>query len=86
MPLFKCSKCGAVENTALGSFWTNQNEPLCSECETGKWHGRFSKVYTTDDVFYQDADGFLYLEREVDFDIDENCFKYKNNIKMIGKA
>ena len=72
MPLFKCFKCGAVENTALGGFWTNRNEPLCSECDTGKWHGRFPKAYTTDAVYYKDADGFIYLEEEVGFDTDEH--------------
>lgn len=35
MPLFKCHKCGTVENTALGDFWTNQDKPICSECKTG---------------------------------------------------
>lgn len=48
MPLFNCSKCGVVENTALGAYWLEKarGEPtLCSECSTGKWHGTFSKSY-----------------------------------------
>lgn len=49
MPLFECSKCHAVDNTALTNFWWSQHisdPPLCSECdpETGKWHGHFPKL------------------------------------------
>lgn len=47
MPLFKCSKCSAMDNTATTSgYWWNkaQNLPvLCSECADGKWHGLFPK-------------------------------------------
>ena len=47
MPLFKCSKCGCVENTACYNYWmrVHKKEPLCSECdpEIGKWHGHFPK-------------------------------------------
>jgi len=47
MPLFKCEKCGCVENTALGLYWTRhwvdnfdysevgeeyKGRALCSEC------------------------------------------------------
>lgn len=35
MPLFVCEKCGAIENTALGYYWSArlQNMPrMCSEC------------------------------------------------------
>jgi hypothetical protein len=48
MPLFNCSACGAVENTALGNYWWNrrQHKPvLCSECDTGTWHGQFPKSF-----------------------------------------
>lgn len=45
MPLFACSKCETVENTATGHFWFNQLKGLpvlCSECgEAGVWHGKF---------------------------------------------
>ena len=49
MPLFECSKCRAVDNTALANFWTAffEGAPLlCSECdpEINRWHGRFPKV------------------------------------------
>jgi len=48
MPLFKCEKCGCVENTALSNYWTRdfttddpvigqpspmKNPALCSECD-----------------------------------------------------
>ena len=48
MPLFNCSACGTVENTALGNYWWNrrQHKPvLCSECDTGTWHGQFPKSF-----------------------------------------
>lgn len=82
MPLFKCSKCEAVENTALGDFWTNQIEPICSECETGKWHGEFPKINATEFGYYKDSDGFIYSPEEV----DNNVWTYNKNIKMIGRA
>ena len=47
MPLFKCG-CGTIENTACTpESWGNVGEgkpPRCSECATGKWHGRFPKT------------------------------------------
>lgn len=66
MPLFRCSKCNAIENTACCRYWTicmdahrAKVDPvlLCSECdpEIGKWHGRFPK---------QDADEAGYVETE----------------------
>ena len=52
MPLYMCSKCGSVDNTACGGYWRQEMEanyskdfkPLCSSCypEMGKWHGDFS--------------------------------------------
>lgn len=47
MPIFKCSKCGAVDNTAISGYWSwvhyfpdgatdakqmVKRPPLCSEC------------------------------------------------------
>lgn len=44
MPLFKCAKCGCVDNTAVSTYWFRNNLeyvgdlapyqglPLCSEC------------------------------------------------------
>ena len=47
MSLFACSNCNTVENSALGAFWL-VDKPICSECEQGKWHGRFEKRKYTD--------------------------------------
>lgn len=43
MPLFICSECGAVDNSATGKFWRHEDAPLCAECSTGTWHGKFPK-------------------------------------------
>ena len=49
MPLFACSKCGCVENTALSEYWyqtaVEKVDPLCSACdpEIGEWHGKFDQ-------------------------------------------
>jgi hypothetical protein len=48
MPLYMCSKCGSVENTALGGYWRQQmeafeaekkHEPLCSACDPSSANG-----------------------------------------------
>jgi hypothetical protein len=50
MPLYECSNCHAVDNTALTNFWwehIHEGKPaLCSACdpEIGKWHGHFEKL------------------------------------------
>ena len=50
MPLYECSKCHSVENTALTNFWWEHlhegNPALCSACdpEIGEWHGRFPRI------------------------------------------
>ena len=48
MSLFKCSRCGCVENTALCRYWETHYKgelDLCSECDPliNKWHGCFPK-------------------------------------------
>jgi len=45
MPLFKCSRCGSLENSALtmGSWSNPPDKMLCSFCTTGKWHGMFPR-------------------------------------------
>jgi hypothetical protein len=59
MPLYACSRCNVVENTALGGYWVQQRRareagvphaPLCSECdpEIGQWHGQFPRTQMTD--------------------------------------
>ncbi len=62
MPLFRCEKCGCIENTALGHYWgdTEFSKALCSECEPpfypdgsvnksgSKWHNKFPKEQATE--------------------------------------
>lgn len=58
MPCFICEKCGAVDNTACGgNYWLHQvhvsqgatdEQILCCECYTGKWHDRFPKRLWSD--------------------------------------
>ena len=52
MPLFRCDKCDAVENTACGCYWGRERlqggRALCSECGKGEWHGRFPKEIAGD--------------------------------------
>lgn len=54
MPLFVCSNCNGVDNTALAWYWGHEDKPLCAECAPaefgdgeptglGIWHGRFEK-------------------------------------------
>jgi uncharacterized CHY-type Zn-finger protein len=50
MPLYECTRCHAVENTALTNFWMetqfHKKPALCSACdpEIGEWHGQFPKL------------------------------------------
>jgi hypothetical protein len=49
MPLFECSECHSVDNTALTNWaWRDHQgkPPLCSACdpEIGTWHGRFERI------------------------------------------
>jgi hypothetical protein len=70
MPLFRCAKCGCVENTALGNYWWNtqhEGKPAwCSECDTGTWHGRFPKKDARAEGYKLGADGFLYKPSEME--------------------
>ena len=65
MPLFQCTKCGCVENTAASNYvhqtYADPPEPaLCSECdpEIGKWHDMFPKQSAVGMLIA--SDGFLY--------------------------
>lgn len=72
MPVFKCSKCGMMENTATSHYWTrdfdrtaggakNPSPPLCSLCdpEIGKWHDRFPREPVPPD-HVEGPDGFIH--------------------------
>lgn len=63
MPLYVCSRCHAIENTALGNYWDTKintgDEPLCSECETGEWHGKFPKTIATSEYLAKNAEQFV---------------------------
>ena len=74
MPLYACSKCQTVENTALGGYWEQQidaaeagkqHEPLCSGCDPkiGKWHGRFPRNRADDGTWEPDPIMPRYLRR-----------------------
>lgn len=89
MPLFKCSQCGGVDNTALTNYavrTTCEGKPaLCSECdpEIGKWHGRFPRRPAAG--LKLGSDGFLYSpEQETD-----GSLKWRmehQGFKIIGDA
>jgi hypothetical protein len=74
LPLFRCTKCGCVENTATGNYWTQQDAPTCSECDTGKWHGRFLK--RSADGMLIDQNGHLHKEGE----------KLPQHYKIVGRV
>lgn len=62
MPLFPCSKCHCVEDTALCHYWSarlRQTSALCSACDPtiGKWHGEFPRESAQGWV--NDRSGFL---------------------------
>jgi hypothetical protein len=68
MPLYACSKCGTVDNTALGDYWAQQLDakrrgvefkPLCTECLTGVWHREFPKRTAEEAGYATDERGFL---------------------------
>lgn len=67
MPLFMCSKCGCVENTALSHYWqAGKVGALCSECDPaiGQWHGRFPKRSAAGMLV--DQNGHLWSREAVD--------------------
>jgi hypothetical protein len=69
MPLFPCSKCNCVEDTALCHYWSarlRQTTTVCSACDPtiGKWHGEFPQESAHGWV--SDERGFLLDKREVE--------------------
>jgi hypothetical protein len=76
MPLFACSKCGCVENTALGKFWAQRDAPLCSQCATGAWHGRFERKNATG--YLVDREGYIYSPNEA------KQFEHRGPFQTVG--
>lgn len=74
MSLYECESCGCVENTATGSYW-GMTKKLCSECDTGTWHGIFAKKSAKGMLI--DNQGFLYSDKTA-----ELC----KHIKMVGRV
>ncbi len=69
MPLFPCSKCNCVEDTALSHYWSarlRQTFTVCSACDPtiGKWHGEFPKESAAG--WISDRNGFLLDKRAVE--------------------
>jgi len=71
MPIFKCSKCGVIDNTATSGYWHRYMSlekgqtpppPLCSQCdpEIGQWHGRFERNTPGELKVVEGPDGFYY--------------------------
>lgn len=84
MPLFKCMKCHAVENTALCDYAVARHEgrdALCSECATGAWHGRFPKRSAVG--MNVASDGFLYSDEAIS---SETARFLKQKIYVVGKV
>ena len=50
MPLFVCTKCNGIDNTATSGGYWGEDVKLCSECKTGEWHGRFDQRQYAEEV------------------------------------
>ena len=68
MPLFRCAKCGCIDNTATANAWSfwfakPAQLPLCTECnpKIGKWHGLFPKESADDIVVGRDGKRYRYV-------------------------
>lgn len=79
MPLFKCERCGCIENTATSNYWgrflgEDGNDPvppapaLCSACdpEIGKWHDIFLRQQASLLGYKLANDGFIYNQDEIE--------------------
>jgi hypothetical protein len=65
-PLFACSKCGTVENTATSMYWVRGDGPaLCSACDPklGKWHGLFPRENADEAGYVLRAEDSPFLTR-----------------------
>lgn len=61
MPIFACSKCETMDNSAVADYWHCRDAPLCSECSPRykAWHGRFEKMSA--EGYIREADGFTLV-------------------------
>ena len=63
MPIYRCSKCGVMENTAASLYWTREkgSPPLCCLCDPkiGKWHDIFDRR-PVPEGYVEGPDGFIY--------------------------
>jgi hypothetical protein len=69
MPLFPCTKCNCVEDTALCHYWSarlRQTPAVCSVCDPkiAKWHEEFPRQSAQGWV--KDQLGFLWDKRDVE--------------------
>jgi hypothetical protein len=79
--IFRCDKCGCIENTACSNYWEqkfpfeggDEKPKLCSECdpEIGQWHGSFTKQSAKGLMLA--SDGFLYAKE----DVASDSFKWR---------
>ncbi|RLA20267.1 MAG: hypothetical protein DRQ62_10805 [Gammaproteobacteria bacterium] len=70
MSLYQCKLCGAKENTALGAYWgRDKDKQICSECDTGVWHGQFKKIILPKGMFVTNRQGNLEHKETGDTDI-----------------
>jgi len=85
MSIFRCEKCGCVENTATcGYNYREEGSPaLCSECDPkiGKWHNLFAKCSAVGCAIGND--GFLYSV-EMDKDGIYDWRKKAQGFEIIG--
>ena len=82
MPVFRCEKCGCMENTACCYYWSRgKGLALCSECDPRikKWHNRFPKESASGKLLGND--GFLYGSEE-----GLEWRKEHQGFKIVGKV
>jgi hypothetical protein len=90
MPIFQCSKCGCIENTAISRYWLTSvgagaTPGLCSQCDPkiGRWHDVFPKESAKGMLIGND--GFLYSQSDVDSGRLEWRILHQG-FKIIGKV
>ena len=85
MPLFRCSSCGWVENTASSNYWTNVhfegNPPVCSACDQaiGQCHGQFPQRSAIGMLV--DQNGTLWTQEQVDACDLPSCYTITSRIE-----